>query len=346
MSEKHPRSEGKATIFDVAELAKVSIKTVSRVVNHEPNVTEKTKKKVLDAIARLNYQPNSAARGLSGKRSFVIGLIYENPDEFSYVGNVLKGALQACEDLNYSLLLQPLKLPDKDIGDKVRRFAVQTRVDGIVLPPPLADVDQVVTVLDELGIPFAALAPKHHRSNAINLVCEDRESSCALTEHFIELGHREIGFIQGHPDHGASDLRFGGYKDALKKHGITFKKSLVKQGYFDFESGKKCAAQLLNLKNPPTVIVASNDDMAAGAMFIAQQRGMLVPEEISVAGFDDTPLASHLWPTLTTVKQPITEMAVLATTLLINKLSGESEPEETVSFHCDVVIRKSSQAPQ
>ena len=146
------------------------------------------------------------------------------------------------------------------------------------------------------------------------------------------------------PDQGASEKRLLGYRTALKKHGIAYSAKLVRQGYFDFDSGKKGAAKLLDVSPCPTVIIASNDDMAAGVMFEAKERGMSVPEELSVVGFDDTPLASHLWPTLTTVRQPITQMADTATRSLIRRLRGEEE-QPLDPFQCELVIRHSSKAP-
>lgn len=346
MSEKSSNSSGKATIFDVAELAGVSIKTVSRVVNNEPNVRLKTHEKVMGAIAKLKYQPNSAARELSGRRSYVIGLIYENPHEFSYIGGMLNGALAACEAEGYSLLLRPLTLPDQSIADRVRHFAMQARVEGIVLPPPLGDINEVTATLDELDIPYVAITPKNPNPGTINIACEDEQASYELTEYLIRQGHARIGFIKGHPDHVATELRLAGYRRALKRHGFAFNRSYVRQGYFDFESGKKCTSKLLDLDSSPSVIIASNDDMAAGVMFEARERGLSVPEDLSVVGFDDTPLASHMWPTLTTVRQPIARMANSATKALIHQLRGHTVAPLSQPFHCELIIRNSSTSPQ
>lgn len=338
------KTQNKATIFDVAELAGVSIKTVSRVVNSEPNVRAKTRDKVRKAIRKLSYQPNAAARGLSGKRSWAIGLVYENPNEFSYVGAFLDGALRACEDEGYSLLLRPLTLPDPDIVEDISRFARQARLDGMILPAPVGDFPEVLQSLRKMEIPFVTITPKAVTPDAINIECEDELASLELTGHLIGLGHRKIGFIKGHPDHGASAKRFAGYRRALKDHRIPYKASLVRQGHFDFDSGRRAAKKLLDLGDPPTVIVASNDDMAAGALFEARERGLLVPEDLSVAGFDDTPLASHIWPPLTTVRQPIRRMADSAARLLIRKIRGEDGEPPEQRFVCEVIIRGSSAA--
>ena len=342
MAEHASNSTDKATIFDVAEMSGVSIKTVSRVVNNEPNVRGKTREKVLAAIEKLNYQPNSAARGLSGKRSFTIGLIYENPHEFSYVGAVLNGVLHACEEEGYSLVLRPLTLPDPNLVQRVSTFVAQSRLDGIVLPPPLCDDAALLDELARLDIPCATLSPREAREGTISVMCEEEQASFELTRHLLEQAHRVIGFVKGHPDHGATDKRLAGYRRALKESGIKFTPSLVKQGYFDFESGKKAAAKMLDLDSPPTVIVASNDDMAAGIIFEARERGIAVPQDLSVVGFDDTPLASHIWPTLTTVRQPIEQMADSATRKLIGLLCGDENVPLSESYQCEVVMRNST----
>ncbi len=330
------------TIFDVAERAGVSIKTVSRVINNEPNVREGTRSKVLTAIDALNYRPNSAARGLSSARSYVIGLIYENPDEFSYVKDVLNGALAECEAQGYALLLRPITLPNARVAELVRAFAVQTRMDGVVLPAPVGDIDEVVQVLTDLKIEYATITPKNPRAQAINIFCDDASASREVVEYLVELGHECIGFVKGHPDHRASEDRYRGYRDALEAAGLKSDADLVRQGYFTFESGRQAARELLALTQPPSAIVASNDDMAAGVLFEARERGLAVPEALSIVGFDDTPVASHTWPPLTTVRQPIVEMAQTATGLLIRRLRGEDVAGPEAAFHCDVVVRDSA----
>ena len=345
MTGRRGDSGGRSTIFDVAALAGVSIKTVSRVVNNEPNVRDQTRDKVTRAIAKLDYRPNAAARGLSSKRSYVIGLAYENPHEFGYLKDLLTGALEACEEQSYSLLLKPITLPDDALVDNIRRFAEQTRLDGMILPAPLCDDANVIRLMMDLEIPCARVAPKSPDRDAIDVVCNDEEASFALAEFVIAEGHQRIGFIKGHPDHGAAVRRFAGYKRALKAHGIAYSGSLVRQGYFDFESGRKAGLKLLSLADPPTAIIASNDDMAAGAIFQAHEAGLAVPEDVSVVGFDDTPIASHTWPPLTTVRQPITRMAKTAADLLIRKLRDRELEVELGALPCEMVVRRSTTRP-
>ena len=341
-TKKGELQKDKATIFDVAAQAGVSIKTVSRVVNNEPNVRQRTKEKVLETVDRLRYRPNTAARSLSGRRSWMLGLVYENPHEFSYMKDVLDGALGACERREYSLLLRPLTLPDPDLVEHVERFVTQARLEGLVLPAPMGDFPDLLRLLSKLEIPFAAITPKAPAAGQVNILCEDQEASFSLTEFLIERGHRSIGFIKGDPDHGASGKRFAGYRQALRQHGIRYAQRLVQQGYFDFDSGKAATAALLKLPKPPTAIVASNDDMAAGVLWEARQRGLSIPGDLSVVGFDDTPLASRLWPPLTTVRQPIREMAETAAALLMDRLSGKATQPPKAPFVCEIVVREST----
>ena len=254
MKQKSKPARPKATIFDVAEHAGVSIKTVSRVVNKEPNVRQQTRDKVLESVGALRYQPNAAARELSGKRSRIIGLIYENAEEFSYLNDVFNGALGICEPAGFSLLLRPLTLPDPDIADRIRQFATNARVEGVVLPAPMGDLPGVAALLREMRIPFAAITPREADPDEINIHCNDEAASFSLTELLIEQGHRAIGFIKGHPDHGASAKRFAGYRRALKTHRIAYAPRLVRQGYFDFDSGRAATGRLLDLAAPPSAI--------------------------------------------------------------------------------------------
>ncbi|MDB3979494.1 LacI family DNA-binding transcriptional regulator [Pseudomonadales bacterium] len=337
------RQRAKApTIFDVAKQAGVSIKTVSRVVNAEINVRESTREKVLAAINDLHYRPNTAARVLSGKRFYVIGLIYENPNEFSYVQKVLNGALKACEAGGYTLLLLPLTLPNPDLIQDVRRFVSQSRLDGVVLPAPIGDFTSIQRLLTDLDIPFARIAPRMPLADELSIHCNDEQASFDVTQFLIDQGHQQLGFIKGDPIHAATAHRFEGYLRALKANAIEYHREYVQDGQFSFESGRSATRALLDLRSPPSAIVASNDDMAAGTIFEARERGLRIPEDLSVVGFDDTPIASRIWPPLTTVRQPIVEMAEALTGLLIQKLRGEPVESSERAFACHVVTRAST----
>ena len=335
------RANSGATIREVAKLAGVSIKTVSRVVNNEPNVRPATRERVLNAISALDYEPHPAARGLAGHRTFSIGLIYENPHEFSYIQRLLEGAYSACEANGYALMLRPCN--DDPTPSLVRQFARQTRVDGLLLTAPIADRSDVTSLLVESGIAFALISPRKTNPDWISVNPDDAEAGRALTEHVLSLRHRRIGFVKGDARHGASDRRLAGHLDCLRDHGLDIDPDLIVDGRFDFDSGKRGFHALWQVPDRPTAIIACNDDTAAGVVVAAHESGVDVPGMLSVAGFDDSPTATHTWPALTTVRQPIAAMASRATELLIAGLAGEPPRQET--FQCDLVTRDSMAEP-
>ena len=333
----------RATIHDVAARARVSIKTVSRTLNKEPGVRSSTRERVLEAAQALSYEPHPLARGLKGRRTHSIGLLYENPQEFSYVQKALEGAFDACRSRNLSLLLRPCR--EQVSIDAVRQFVLQTRVDGVLLLAPLGDRPDIVAMLKELETPMAQVSPGQPPPDAISVNPKDREASELLTEHVLSHGHRRVAFIQGDPRHGSSHKRLRGFHDALRKHGRTAGKRRIAEGFFTFDSGKLAAQRLLGEKARPTAIIACNDDMAAGAIVAARELGLEVPKDVSVVGFDDSPIASHTWPPLTTMRQPISEMASTAAFSLIDHIAGAKEGPDNRKFDCEIVVRESLAAP-
>jgi LacI family transcriptional regulator len=193
-------------------------------------------------------------------------------------------------------------------------------VEGVILSPPLSGREELVERLREGHMPLALIAPPLAGSCAVRV--DDEAAAVAATRHLLELGHRRIGFIAGHPDHAAAAARQRGYERALREAGIEPEPRLAEPGEFTFESGRRAAFRLLGGRRRPTAILASNDDMAAGAISAAHASGLELPRELSVAGFDDSPLAAMLWPPLTTMRQPIAEMAGFATSLLLDHLRG------------------------
>lgn len=336
------RDRSKATITDVADKAGVSIKTVSRVINREANVREKTRAKVLEAAAALDYQPNPSARGLAGSKSFSIGMLYSNPAEFGYVKDNLFGAFQACRDMGYSLLLHPCD-ETPDVQD-VQRFVHQTGIDGLILAAPICDDTNLQAMLQQQGLPFVQIAPTQTARGAGSVQCDDYQACYELTQYLLELGHERIAFIRGDPKHASSERRYEGFRDAMKQAGQTIPRQWVRQGYYDFESGSKCAEKLLQLNPRPSAIVASNDDMAAGALMTAHQQGLDIPAELSVTGFDDTPTARHSWPPLTTVHQPIVDMSYAAAEILISNIAQPAQQVREKGFACRLIVRESTAA--
>jgi LacI family transcriptional regulator len=317
-----PRRRAKApTIVDVAALAGVSIKTVSRVVNGEANVADAKRAAVNAAVASLGYRPSASARTLAGARSFLIAMFFDNPSE-AYLRDLQQGVVTRCRDSGYHLVVEPLDRHAAGVCDQIRATVMDLRVDGVVLTCPLGEDPKILAMLADLGVPFTAIGPMPG-SDIPGVSMDDEAAAFEMTEHLVNLGHRRIGFIKGHAEFGVTPLRWRGYRRALEAHGLGAPDELVVQGGFTFQSGLAGAEALLSLADPPTAIFASNDDMALGVLALAHQRGVSVPGELSVVGFDDTPAAAAWRPRLTTVRQPIYEMGFTAADMLIARAKGQ-----------------------
>ncbi|WP_428333639.1 LacI family DNA-binding transcriptional regulator [Novosphingobium sp.] len=306
----------RSNIRDVAALAGVAVKSVSRVLNGHPYVSAPMREKVERAMAELEFRPSVAARILSGSKSNQIALIYDNHSPY-YMFQIQTGCWECCKANGIRLLGQPVDVTDPDVGEQVRGLVSETHVDGIVLSSPVTDCVPVLRALDALDIPFVRISPGTNHALTSSVFMDDAQAADDMTTHLINLGHRRIGFVKGHPNHMASDDRLFGYRRALDRAGIAFEPQLVMPGAFDFESGMAAGALLLDLHNAPTAIFAANDDMAAGVLAVAHGRGLSLPEQLSVAGFDDTTLARTVWPALTTIHQPMADLARTATEILI-----------------------------
>lgn len=329
------------TIEDVAHLAEVSIKTVSRVFNDAPHVRPSTRERVRDAAERLEYRPNLSARRLASNRSFVIGMLYDNPNP-DYVTQIQNGALKVCRDRGYSLLILPYDAKSPDLVADVIGLRRQATVDGFVVLQPLSDLEELNRQLHAHSIPTVRIAQRPF-DGLPQISVADREAAHKMTEYLIELGHRTIGFIMGHPEHGSSHDRLEGYKSALHQHGIPIEPRLVEQGMFDYESGYAGARNLLSLQPRPTAIFASNDLMAMAALTAAHEIRLDVPGDVSIAGFDDTSIARFAWPPLTTMRQPIAEVARLATESLLRII--ENGEARNLCLQSEIVRRASTAKP-
>lgn len=306
----------RSNIRDVAAKAGVAVKTVSRVLNGHPYVSAETKARVEQAMSELDFRPSIAARILSGAKSGQIALIYDNHSPY-YMFQIQTGCWETCKAHGIRLLVQPVDVADPAVGEQVRGLVTETHVDGIILSSPVTDCEPVLKALDAMDIPFVRISPGTNHALTSSVFMDDAQAADDMTTHLINMGHRRIGFIKGHPNHAASDDRLFGYRRALDRVGIAFEPSLVCEGEFDFDSGVRGANALLDLPDRPTAIFASNDDMAAGVLAVAHDRGIDLPGELSVTGFDDTTLARTVWPPLTTIHQPMADLARSATEILI-----------------------------
>ncbi|KPZ58104.1 putative HTH-type transcriptional repressor ExuR [Pseudoalteromonas sp. P1-13-1a] len=333
----------KVTINSVASHAGVSKKTVSRVLNNEPNVSAATREKVLKVFKELDYTPNPIARGLAQNRSFIIGCLYDNPSK-SYITRVQTGALAACKENNYNLLIHPCELRGDDLINDIEQLLQTSRLDGVVLTPPFGDFEKLANFLKAKNIPYARVASALLEDDSISVRSNDEQGAYEITEHLISLGHKSIAFIKGHPDHSATQQRFNGYRRALASHGIKFDERLVEEGNFSYHSGVDSARSILDLSPRPTAVFASNDYMAAAVLKLATQRQLRVPDDISIAGFDNAPIARHIWPGLTTIAQPVEEMTKQAVTQLISHIAQPQEQPYQVTLESRLITRESTAA--
>lgn len=333
----------KATITDVAKRAGVSMKTVSRVLNNEPNVAEKTRARVKAIASELRYSPNLAARGLASSKSYLIALIYDNPSP-NYIYHIQRGAIDACREAGNHLVVEPMSLLDSgshyDTVKIIRSVLDRLPVDGVILTPPLSDNEVVLEVLTELGIKCVRIAPKNGGVHPF-VGMDDETAAYNMTQHLLDRGHEKVGFILGHVDHAATSLRHAGYMRAMQDAGIKVSKDWSVQGDFSFDSGATAARQLLSGPSAikPTAIFASNDDMAAAVISVAGQLGLDVPGSLSVCGFDDTPLARVVWPALTTIRQPIYKMGYKAAKELVRRSGVKAEKGQILKF--EIMLRDS-----
>ena len=328
------------TIKDVSNDAGVSIKTVSRVINKEKNVSEKTKAIVIKSIQKLGFKPNKSAQSLRSKRSHMIALLYNNPNKH-YLADIQGGILRLCKETGYNLVLQECDYTNVNLGLEITEFIDDFSIDGLIVTPPLSDMNEFLEHLNQTQTEYSIIAPSNTRKVKSYVSSNDYEASYAMTNKIINKGHLNIGFIKGHHKHSASHLRFNGFTEALKDRGMSLNSEWVKEGNFSFDSGFSAGLELLKSHNKPSVIFASNDYMAAGVMKAAQMNGINIPLDLSLVGFDDSPLAAQLWPSLTTIRQPVEDMAYHAAKLLLGNIDGLSEEMDSKEFISELILRES-----
>ena len=314
------------TIYDVASHAGVSIKTVSRVMNDEPNVRPATREKVEAAAEALGYSPNLSARSLAGSKSFVVSVFVDASltlDHWSsergtdYLTRIQLGATLPCREAGYHLLLELIDHDTPRIRQEVNGLLAALKPDGVILTPPSLDNEIVLEILQKSRTPFVRLGPERDLPGGLRMHLDDRGAARRMTATLIEMGHRRIGFVMGDPRYGSSRARRDGYLAAMAEADLTVAPTWIQTGDFTFQSGREAALALFALEPRPTAIFASSDDMALGCLAAAAESGLATPGDLSVAGFDDSVGSRLSRPALTTVRQPLVEMAREAARLLI-----------------------------
>jgi LacI family transcriptional regulator len=338
-------NEKKPTINDVAREAGVSKRTVSRVINGSINVGPKTLELIQQVIERLDYSPDKQARGLASSRSFLLGLIYDNPDAL-YIDQVQRGVLAICCQMGYELVVHPCKYHSPDLVNDCLRFIRRSNIDGVIVLPPVAESKVLAAALRDANHCYVRMASVDLDDHTNIVVSDDRAAMSELAGYIVSLGHKNIGFITGPLNYHSSIERLEGFRNTLNDLGVGLDEAKVIEGQNSYQSGLDGARHLLQLPNRPSAIFANNDEMAAGVLKVAYQLGIKVPDQLSIAGFDDNILASRIIPSLTTIQRPVGAMASLAAHKLIQSIENniiESVGKEfLVKPH--LIIRESTSA--
>jgi LacI family transcriptional regulator len=335
-----------ATLADVARCAGVSPMTVSRVVNGGPGVREETRERVQSAIQSLRYLPNQAARRLVGSQPIRLGVLYSTPSA-GYLSEFLVGLLNAASLSHVQLVVE--RSEGTSPGKGAAAF-LASGIDAVIIAPPLSDSPALVERVVAAGLSAVLVASGKPDPRVCAVGVDDYEGAACMTRHLIALGHQRIGFITGRSSQSATACRLAGFRDAMRAAQLPLPAELVAPGAFTYSSGLDAAEALLTLQPRPTAVFASNDDMAAATVAVAHRMGIDVPGDLTVAGFDDTPIATTIWPELTTIRQPIGAMARSAVELLVRQVTarraGGEAPPQRVRMDFELVRRQSDAAPR
>ena len=333
------------TIEVVARHAGVSPMTVSRVINGADGVRESTRARVNEAIAALNYRPNAAAQRLAGSEQVRLGVLCRQASAV-FMSEVFVGLLDQASRSHVQLVVEKCELSDADLADV--RTLISSGIDGMILPPPLCDSPALLELMREMDIPTALIASARADGEFHTIRVDDYRAAFEMTRHLIALGHRRIGFINGNPDQSVSAPRLIGYRAAIAAAELPQDNALVATGLFSYRSGLDATESLLALDPRPTAIFAANDDMAAAAVAVAHRQGLDVPGDLTVVGFDDTAIATTIWPELSTIHQPVAEMARAAVEALVRQVRARRNGQPETYAHSQVgfeLIRRQSDAP-
>ena len=307
----------KPTMRDVAELARVSKKTVSRVINESPLVSKPTPDGIKLIIDSIGYRPDPQARGLAFRRSYLVGLIYDNPNP-QYVVNVQLGVLDGLRGTGFELVVHPCDRKSEAFIEDARKFIELQKLYGVVVTPSVSEDERLAEVLRDIGCEYVRIASVALDQDQRMIVTNDRIGGREAGKHLAELGHKRVGMVTGRRSFRSAHERREGFEEGLGEFGVELMPEYVAQGDYTFESGLARGAELIDLDPPPTAIFAANDEMAAGVMQSAMIAGLKVPEELSVVGFDNFQTATRIWPRLTTVETPSREVGMLAARQLLS----------------------------
>lgn len=336
-----------STIDDVAKAAGVARVTVSRVLNNGANVRPQTRERVQRAVEELGYSVNQQARALASGMGRQIMLIHAHSPELEpnsyYNAGLELGALRGCSSLGFDLVTRAVDPEDANRFRVLSSILERDRPGGIILSPPLSDDIQLIETARRTGVQVVAVsAGENARASVLAVGIDERAGGYDIGRHLISLGHRRVGFIKGPSEHRAAALRYDGFVQALHEAGIDGE-PWTASGDFTFRSGVEATEQLLRNRAGVTAIACANDDMAAGVMLALHRAGLEIPQMMSVTGFDDTPMSEIVWPPLTTIRQPIKDLATRAVQLLVDSQSNGGVHYESLAF--ELIVRESTSPP-
>jgi LacI family transcriptional regulator len=334
-------SKRRPTINDIARLAGVSKKTVSRVLNNSPFVREETRLRVNALMQEMDYTPDPQARGLAFRRSFLVGMIFDNPNA-QMVVTMQEGVLAGLKRSGFELVVHACDRNAPEFLQEVAAFVERQKLFGVILLPPISENDALVELLKDRNCHYVRMASAEIDQPSNLVASNDSLATAEAAKHLAQLGHTRIGFIAGPPGFRSREERRDGFVAGLRAHGIDLPARYCVDGAYTYESGIAGAEKLLRLKPRPTAIFASNDEMAAGVYHAARQLGLSIPGDLSVVGFDDTPVSRRLWPPLTTVRWPIHEMGRAAAQHLLRAAGQQIPARDTSVFPAFLVERDST----
>ncbi len=323
------KGKRKPTINDVADLAGVSKKTVSRVINNAPRVKASTREQIQTIVEAINFQPDLQARGLASRHSFLVGLIYDNPNAH-YVVNIQQGVLDGLNGTGYELVVHPCDRNQPDFVDEARRFIDRQKLRGVILTPSVSEDERMASMLQDIKCDYVRIASVKLDDDKHMLVSNDRTGGFLVAKHLCALGHSRIAFVAGKKGFRSSEERQEGFEEGLKEFGMKLDPKYIAQGEYTFESGIAAGHLLFSIEPRPTAIFAANDAMAAGIMQAMRIKGLRAPNDISIAGYDDFQIALTVWPRLTTVHSPVASIGRMSVEhLLAMNQSNQAAPVST-----------------
>lgn len=300
------------TITDIVRATGFSKKTVSRVINGDPAVKQSTRDAIQSSINDLGYVPNSSARSLALGRNFLIALVHDNPNEQTVI-KFQQGILGVLRKTSFAMIVDHVDRDSPALEQELSQFLTLHRPAGVIMLPPISERDELAAVCDKLLIPIVRVGSASFDRPERMVFSNDRSAVFDAVSDLISSGHQHIGFVAGPKGFRSAKERKEGFVEALKFAKVELHDEMTVQGDYTFASGEEAGKHFLRLGNIPSAIFASNDEMAAGMLLQFSRNGVSVPGDVAIVGFDNSPTSQHVWPRISTISWPVTEMAELAT---------------------------------